>query len=57
MEFNDSPSKEKRDYWTYLEDNFKEVTKWPTWMRGDSSSTSEKPHSQKEAKDEPKEKE
>lgn len=52
MEFNDSRSKEKKDYWTYLEDNFKEVTKWPTWMRGDSSSGSEKTQDSKETESE-----
>jgi len=37
MEYEDSHSKKNRDYWTYLEENYKEVSTWPTWMRGESS--------------------
>ena len=39
MESNGSRSRKTKDYWTYLEDNYKEVSNWPTWMRGESSSS------------------
>lgn len=38
MEFNDSRSKKNEEYWSYLKENFREVAKWPTWMRGADSS-------------------
>jgi hypothetical protein len=43
MESNDSRSRKTKDYWTYLEDNYKEVSNWPTWMRGESSSPCQQP--------------
>ena len=48
MEFKDSHSKRTKDYWTYLEDNYKEVASWPTWMRGEASSPSERAQSESE---------
>ena len=35
MEFNDSRSKKNEEYWKYLKENRLEVSKWPTWMRGE----------------------
>jgi len=43
MESNGFRSNKNKDYWTYLEDNYKEVSNWPTWMRGESSSPCQKP--------------
>jgi hypothetical protein len=37
MEFKGSHSKRTKDYWTYLEDNYKEVSSWPDWMRGEAT--------------------
>lgn len=39
MESNDSRLGKSKDFWTYLDDNYKEVSNWPTWMRGESSSS------------------
>jgi hypothetical protein len=36
VESKNSPSKHNKDYWTYLADNYKEVSSWPTWMRGET---------------------
>jgi len=41
MEFNDSRSKKNEEYWSYLKENFREVAKWPTWMRGADTSSSQ----------------
>jgi hypothetical protein len=38
MAFDAFRSAKTKDYWTYLEDNYKEVSTWPTWMRGEPSS-------------------
>ncbi len=35
MESNDSPFQEPKEFWKYLEENRKEVSAWPTWMRGE----------------------
>jgi hypothetical protein len=35
MEFNDSRSKKNDEYWSYLKENQREVSKWPNWMRGE----------------------
>jgi hypothetical protein len=32
---NDSRSQKSNDFWNYLEENYKEVTNWPSWMRGE----------------------
>jgi hypothetical protein len=37
MEFNDSRSKKNEEYWSYLKENRREVSKWPTWMRGEEA--------------------
>jgi len=29
--------KKNNDYWSYLEENYREVSKWPTWMRGEKA--------------------
>jgi hypothetical protein len=34
MVSNDFNSAKTLDYWTYLEENYKEVAAWPPWMRG-----------------------
>ena len=36
MESNDSPFQEPKEFWKYLEENRKEVSGWPTWMRGEA---------------------
>jgi hypothetical protein len=43
MGFNDCHSNKRKakDYWVYLEDNYKEVATWPSWMRGEPGSSSE----------------
>ena len=44
MASNDSRSPKAKEFWSYLEENRKEVSSWPTWMRGESTScSSEKP--------------
>jgi hypothetical protein len=30
----DDFQKKTKEYWTYLEENYREVSNWPTWMRG-----------------------
>ena len=35
MEFYDSRSKKNNEYWSYLKENQREVSKWPNWMRGE----------------------
>jgi hypothetical protein len=35
---NDSHSQKSKDFWNYLEENYKEVTNWPSWMKGESAS-------------------
>jgi hypothetical protein len=35
MEFDDSRSKKNEEYWSYLKENRREVSKWPNWMRGE----------------------
>jgi hypothetical protein len=35
---NDSRSPKTKEFWNYLEDNYKEVSSWPKWMRGDTAS-------------------
>ena len=37
MASRDSHSKSSDEYWTYLEDNLREVSTWPKWMRGERS--------------------
>src|SRR5258708_27207152 len=41
VEFNDSRSKKNDEYWLYLKENLREVSKWPTWMRGIDPSNSQ----------------
>jgi hypothetical protein len=36
--FNDSRSPKTKEFWSYLEDNYKEVSSWPKWMRGEATS-------------------
>ncbi len=56
MESDGSHSKQNRgneeakDFWTYLEDNRREVATWPTWMRGETRSSSEGPEPKGEGK-------
>ena len=38
MASNDSPSPKPKDFWNYLKDNYKEVSSWPRWMRGETTS-------------------
>jgi hypothetical protein len=33
---NDFRSQKSKEYWKYLEENYKEVTSWPGWMKGES---------------------
>jgi hypothetical protein len=40
MESKGSHLKHNKDYWTYLEENYKEVSSWPTWMRGETNESS-----------------
>jgi hypothetical protein len=35
---NDSRSPKVKEFWNYLEENYREVSSWPTWMRGESAS-------------------
>ena len=37
MASNDSHSQKSKDFWNYLEENFKEVTSWPSWMKGEGA--------------------
>jgi hypothetical protein len=37
VEFKDSPLEKHKDFWRYLEENYREVASWPVWMRGDSN--------------------
>jgi hypothetical protein len=32
---NDSHSQKSKDFWNYLEENYKEVSSWPSWMKGE----------------------
>jgi hypothetical protein len=48
VEFNGSHSKEVKDYWTYLEENYKEVASWPAWMRGETTTLTQKAATAKE---------
>ena len=36
VESNDSPFQKSSGFWKYLEENRKEVSGWPTWMRGET---------------------
>jgi hypothetical protein len=36
---NDSRSPKTKEFWNYLEDNYKEVSSWPKWMRGETASS------------------
>ena len=38
MASNDSRSPKTKEFWSYLEDNYKEVSSWPKWMRGETAS-------------------
>lgn len=40
MASNDSRLPKADEFWNYLEENRKEVSSWPTWMRGESTSCS-----------------
>jgi hypothetical protein len=46
VEFNDFRSEKTKDYWTYLEDNYKEVSTWPKWMRGEAGSSCQRSKSE-----------
>jgi hypothetical protein len=35
---NDSHSQKSKDFWNYLEENYREVTNWPSWMKGERAS-------------------
>lgn len=37
MASNDSRSPKTKEFWNYLEDNYKEVSSWPGWMRGETA--------------------
>lgn len=51
MGFNDCRLNKGKaeDYWVYLEDNYKEVSSWPSWMRGEASASSEDTESKLDA--------
>jgi hypothetical protein len=34
--FSDSHSKSRNEYWESLQENLREVSKWPKWMRGEA---------------------
>lgn len=38
MASNDSRSPKTKDFWNYLKDNYEEVSSWPKWMRGETTS-------------------
>ena len=38
MASNDSRSPRTKEFWTYLKDNYEEVSSWPKWMRGETAS-------------------
>ena len=38
MASNDSRSPKTKEFWSYLEDNYREVSSWPKWMRGETAS-------------------
>ena len=40
MASNDSHSQKTKEFWNYLEENYKEVSAWPNWMRGERASCS-----------------
>jgi hypothetical protein len=37
---SDSHSPKTKEFWNYLEENSKEVSSWPKWMRGETESCS-----------------
>lgn len=41
MKPNDEQNKGNKEYWRYLEETYREVATWPTWMRGESSNESD----------------
>ena len=41
MASNDLHSQKSKDFWNYLEENFKEVSSWPSWMKGERTSQNE----------------
>lgn len=41
MASNDSRSQKSKDFWNYLEEDYKEVTNWPSWMKGERASQEE----------------
>ena len=38
MASKDSRSPKTKEFWNYLEDNYREVSSWPKWMRGETAS-------------------
>ena len=40
MASSDSHSPKTKEFWNYLEDNYKEVSSWPKWMRGEAAAGS-----------------
>ena len=43
MASNGSNSQEKsRDFWNYSEENYQEVTNWPSWMKGEGTTKNNK---------------
>lgn len=40
MASNDSHLQKSEDFWNYLEENYKEVSNWPSWMKGEGSTQS-----------------
>src|SRR6266852_6226601 len=40
---NDSRSQKSKEFWNYLEENYKEVTSWPGWMKGEPAKVTENP--------------
>jgi hypothetical protein len=48
MDSKGSHLKNSKDYWAYLEENHKEVSEWPTWMRGEATQPPEEGERKKE---------
>lgn len=45
---NPLDQKTNDSYWKYLEENSKVVSTWPTWLKGERSSSSEAPENRGE---------
>ena len=43
MAFSDCRSQKDRDFWKYVEENYREVASWPKWMRGETLASGVRP--------------